>query len=249
MTVYTYSQLEGLWIGAGGRRSLAPVMAAIAMAESGGRSNALNPDDNNGTQSSFGLWQISNGTHTPPSRNWANAQENARLAVAKYKEQGLKAWGTYNSGAYKKFLRGHVPPTGGGGGNSGSGGGTGLPFVGPIAGWLADPVNALERLGLIVLGGILVLVGLAILSAAPARAAARELGALSPKKQSNGPLLSPEDKEEKERRFQLAQKNAAIGERTVSVKESRENRIGRVSRIHGGRTGGREPNPEPIHGG
>ena len=79
-TKYTYAQLEGLWINAGGPKAQAPVAAAIALAESGGCSSALNPNDNNGTQSSFGLWQISTGTHAAPSPSWANGATNAQLA-------------------------------------------------------------------------------------------------------------------------------------------------------------------------
>ena len=122
MATLSYADLEGLWIKAGGAKNLAPLMAAIALAESSGRPDALNPNDNNGTQSSFGLWQISNGTHQPPSPNWADPLENAKLAVAKYKSQGIGAWGTYTSGIYKRFLRGHVPANlnvkGGSGGTS-----------------------------------------------------------------------------------------------------------------------------------
>lgn len=111
MAKLTYSQLEGVWIQNGGSTSLAPVMAAIALAESGGNPSARNDKDNGGTQSSFGLWQISTGTHTPPASNWSDPNENARLAVGKYKSQGLKAWGTYTSGAYTRFLANGVPPS------------------------------------------------------------------------------------------------------------------------------------------
>jgi hypothetical protein len=107
----TYSQLEGAWIQAGGPQAMAPVMAAIALAESGGDPAALNPNDNGGTQSSFGLWQISTGTHTPPSPNWADPLTNAKLAVGKYRSQGLGAWGTYTSGAYKRFMSNGVNPS------------------------------------------------------------------------------------------------------------------------------------------
>ena len=118
----SYSQLEQLWTQAGGSKSLAPVMAAIAVAESGGNPGAVNPNDNGGTQSSFGLWQISTGTHTPPASNWSNPLENARLAVAKYQSQGLGAWGTYTSGAYKQYLHGAgVPPGANTGGPQSSG--------------------------------------------------------------------------------------------------------------------------------
>lgn len=162
MTTYSYAQLEGLWVGAGGSHALAPIMAAIALAESGGRSNALNAKDNGGKQSSFGIWQISNGTHSPPSANWANAQENAKLAVAKEKEQGLKAWGTFNSGAYKKFLRRGVNPI-----QSGtppiqtvsSGGG----ILGGILGSLVSP-DTIQRVGLVIFGGFVVIVGVMLLA-------------------------------------------------------------------------------------
>jgi hypothetical protein len=104
MTVLTYAQLEGAWVQGGGSAALAPLMAAIAEAESGGNPNATNPTDNNGTQTSWGLWQISNGTHTAPSPNWNDPVTNAQLAVQKLSSQGLGAWGTYTSGAYKAFL-------------------------------------------------------------------------------------------------------------------------------------------------
>lgn len=124
MTTYTYSQLEGLWIQNGGSVSLAPVMAAIALAESRGVNTARNDKDNGGTQSSFGLWQISTGTHTPPAANWSDPNVNASLAVSKYKSQGLKAWGTYTSGAYQAFLSNGVPPTSVQGSTISTGGGT-----------------------------------------------------------------------------------------------------------------------------
>ena len=104
MTVYTYAELEGLRISAGGNRALAPVMAAIAEAESGGNSDAWNPRDTNGLPSG-GLWQIN-----PAPANWADPAANARDAVAKYKSQGLAAWGTYTSGAYKGYLSNKTTP-------------------------------------------------------------------------------------------------------------------------------------------
>ena len=74
MANLTFAQLEALWNRTvpgsdNPYRKLAPVMAAIALAESSGNPRAINPNDNNGRQSSFGLWQISNGTHSPPAPN------------------------------------------------------------------------------------------------------------------------------------------------------------------------------------
>jgi len=115
---YSYGQLETLWTQAGGPKALAPLMAAIALAESSGNPDALNTTDNGGTQTSVGLWQVSNGTHNYPA-SWTTPAGNAAEAVAKYKSQGLDAWGTYTSGAYQQYYRGSTPasslPQGGGG--------------------------------------------------------------------------------------------------------------------------------------
>lgn len=108
---YSYAQLEELWIQAGGSKSLAPLMAAIALAESGGNAGATNPNDNNGTQTSWGLWQISNGTHNKPTADILDPLTNAQYAVKKYKAQGLQAWGTYSSGSYRKFMKSGVSPS------------------------------------------------------------------------------------------------------------------------------------------
>ena len=111
MADYTFAQLEGLWIQAGGSRAVAPIMAAIALAESSGRPDAINPTDNNGRQTSWGLWQISNGTHNMPVANILDPLVNAKQAVAKYNASGFAPWGTYASGAYRQFLpKGYQAP-------------------------------------------------------------------------------------------------------------------------------------------
>jgi len=108
---YSLSQLESIWkqAAAGTKYATsawATLMAAIALAESSGNPNAVNASDNGGTQSSYGLWQISTGTHSPPAANWADPTVNAHLAIGKLNSQGLGAWGTYTSGAYRKYLGG-----------------------------------------------------------------------------------------------------------------------------------------------
>jgi hypothetical protein len=139
---YSYGQLETLWTQAGGPKTLAPLMAAIALAESGGNPAALNKTDNGGTQTSVGLWQVSTGTHSYPA-NWATPQGNAAEAVAKYKSQGLGAWGTYTSGAYLKYYQGSTPgaalPQGGGS----SGGGVQQAQTTSAPGWLV-PIEAVS---------------------------------------------------------------------------------------------------------
>jgi hypothetical protein len=114
MADYSFSQLESLWIGAGGPKLVAPIAAAIALAESSGNPQATNATDNGGTQTSWGLWQISNGTHNQPVANILNPQINAQQAVAKYTGAGnsFSPWGTYDTGIYKQYLpSGYVAPT------------------------------------------------------------------------------------------------------------------------------------------
>lgn len=115
----SYAQLEAVWLSAAkgtqyATRAWAALMAAIAEAESSGNPDATNPYDNGGTQTSWGLWQISLGNHDAPSPNWNNPYVNAQLAVGKLQSQGLSAWGTYTSGAYKAFLSGNTTPDGAG---------------------------------------------------------------------------------------------------------------------------------------
>lgn len=281
MAIESYSQLESLWDQAGGPSKDAALMAAIAEAESGGNTNALNPNDNGGTQSSFGLWQISTGTHTPPASNWNNALENAKLAVQKFFSQGLDAWGTYTSGAYKQYLKGGVPPNPGGGNIGGGGGGVGgstgsssgagsigasltsapgCPsfFSNPL-GWivcnaatstsssqlgnfLTDPVDMAERAGLVILGIILVLLGIAILGFGPLASALGLAAGTASKTRSisrglssdsgggaNGP--SEAAIRDKERRTAIAEGNLKLGQQKQAFRESRERRLSAVKRI------------------
>jgi hypothetical protein len=103
-TKYSYAQLEGLWINAGGSKALAPTMAAIAMAESDGCSTALNPSG------ASGLWQILGAVDPADQGNLFDPAVNAKEATLKYTSQGLDAWVTYTSGAYKQYLSGSTTP-------------------------------------------------------------------------------------------------------------------------------------------
>jgi hypothetical protein len=135
MADYSFSQLEQLWEQAGGPKAVAPVAAAIALAESSGNPAALNKTDNNGTQTSVGLWQVSNGTHQYP-QSWTTPTGNATEAVAKYQAgtpssgpDSFTPWGTYDSGAYLRYLPGGSAGAGSGaastGGSTGATGGGG----------------------------------------------------------------------------------------------------------------------------
>jgi hypothetical protein len=99
---YSFSDLENLWIQAGGSRNLAGLMAAIGLAESAGDPNAVNASTN-----STGLWQINPVHIGEPGINWANITDpltNAKAAVAVYNQQGLSAWEAYTNGSYQQFL-------------------------------------------------------------------------------------------------------------------------------------------------
>lgn len=104
MTVYSYAQLEQLWINAGGSAAMAPLMAAIAEAESSGNPDAVNPSG------ATGLWQILGAVNPADQPNLTDPVTNAKEAVLKYQSQGLDAWTTYASGAYEPFLSNSTPP-------------------------------------------------------------------------------------------------------------------------------------------
>jgi hypothetical protein len=138
------TDLAQLWIDAGGNPALANTMAAIALAESGGQTGATNKNTN-GTIDR-GLWQI-NSSHSQ-----FNAQQllndplyNAQAAVSVFKSQGLTAWTTYSSGAYRNFLAGaaNAQYTGAGPTYGGTRPGGGPPGGGSPAG--GDPTAVLQE--------------------------------------------------------------------------------------------------------
>lgn len=104
---YTFSQLETIWVNAGGNATYKAIAAAIAMAESGGNPQATD-NDSNGTVDR-GLWQI-NSSHG--SQSTYNVMANARAAVAiSNNGTNWNPWTTYTSGAYLKYLPSTLAPT------------------------------------------------------------------------------------------------------------------------------------------
>jgi hypothetical protein len=101
--VYSVAQLEQLWTGAGGDPSAAPLMAAIALSESGGNPWALNNDPATGDYS-VGLWQINyygglldsrTARYGSPSQLRSDPQAQAKAAVDLYAGgRGLSNWQT-----------------------------------------------------------------------------------------------------------------------------------------------------------
>ena len=103
MAVLNQTQLQQILSQAGWPQDLIPIMSAIGMAESSGRTTALN--NRPGREYSVGIWQINLLAH----REYTAAQmqdplQNARAALAIYRREGLGAWGAYNDGRYRSYL-------------------------------------------------------------------------------------------------------------------------------------------------
>lgn len=83
-----------------------PIFVAIALAESGGRTDARGGPNSNGTYDN-GLWQI-NDVHKDllSQYDWKNPTDNFRMAVILYTNRGGKFvdWSTYKNGAYAAFM-------------------------------------------------------------------------------------------------------------------------------------------------
>lgn len=93
--IYTIAVLTGL--------PNPKVMAAVAMAESSGRTDVVN------SIGCVGLWQINQPVHVKSHPTWTqdwlkNPINNAMAAKVIYQQQGLAAWEAYTNGAYGKFL-------------------------------------------------------------------------------------------------------------------------------------------------
>ncbi len=78
------------------------LMAAVAMAESSGRTGVVN------SIGATGLWQINQPVWVKKYSKWTvkwlqNPINNAIAAKQVYKDQGVGAWEVYTSGAYKRF--------------------------------------------------------------------------------------------------------------------------------------------------
>jgi hypothetical protein len=97
---YTQSQLQQLWVQAGGNPKFSLIASAIAEAESGGDAGATNNDSNGSTDK--GLWQI-NTVHG--SQSTYDPLANAKAAVA-ISSNGTNwgPWATYGNGSYQKFM-------------------------------------------------------------------------------------------------------------------------------------------------
>lgn len=89
------AQVGALWLEAGGSPSAKGTAECIAWHESTDVPSANNYFDNGGTQTSWGLFQISNGTHEMPVPNIDDPLVNTEQAVLKSDDgSNWSAWGT-----------------------------------------------------------------------------------------------------------------------------------------------------------
>lgn len=177
MSKKTYAQLKGL-----AQKQIPEanpdIMAAIAMAESSGDTDAIS------STGDYGLWQINKKTWektdnlfgTASGRmffalgRWKNEIYNAKAARTVFKKQGYSAWVTYNNGSYKRFIREDVPGDGGGIiGAPDSDIGNSVTGVGSAIGSALITVREYSTVGAIAVGGfVLVILALVILLRKPA---------------------------------------------------------------------------------
>jgi hypothetical protein len=83
------------------------VMAAVAMAESSGRTDVVN------SIGCVGLWQINQPVHVKSHPTWTvawlkNPVNNAMAAKVIFAQQGMDAWEAYTDGSYANFMKSGV---------------------------------------------------------------------------------------------------------------------------------------------
>jgi len=107
--IYTPAQIRKIAYDAGFRGAALEWAVAVALAESGGNSNAYNPETAAGTRpgsGSRGLWQIYGQAHPEfNSDRLYDPLENAKAAYKVYSEAGgrFSPWSTYNNGSAAKI--------------------------------------------------------------------------------------------------------------------------------------------------
>jgi hypothetical protein len=111
-TKYTQKEIYDMLLEGGFKEDDAKIMSAVAMAESGGDSRALNDDGKKDL--SYGLFQINMIGDMGPERrdlynlnsnnNLYDPMTNIRVTKEIFDKQGYGAWGAYTNNSYKTFL-------------------------------------------------------------------------------------------------------------------------------------------------
>lgn len=103
--------------------------------------------------------------------------------------------------------------------------------------FFTNPTDALERLGLIIFGGIIVIVGLVVLASgtrggkAVAAGATRGVSSQVSGIIGGGKAQNAQRREDQQRRLGIAEKANELGERKLSLKEQREHRLEAAANI------------------
>lgn len=165
MTQLSDSQIAGLLKAGGFPADQIGTGVAIALAESGGRTDALNTSNSNGSWDA-GLMQV-NSIHGYSQSYLFDVHNNVAAALKIYKAAGNRwtPWSTYNSGSYRVFLpRGNLAA----GNPSAAPPGTGTPATPPLENAASGNPNVSDltlggfwlRVGVFLLGGVMLIVGL-----------------------------------------------------------------------------------------
>lgn len=106
------NQLAGLAQQVGLVGQAVQIASAVAMAESGGNPNAVNPGHPGDPEYSVGLWQINIRAH--PQYTEAQMKDPVQNAKAMYAissgGSNWNPWGTYTNGLYKQYMTSGVTP-------------------------------------------------------------------------------------------------------------------------------------------
>lgn len=103
MAQLTPAQVYAIALDAGWTGKDAVIATAVALAESGGRTDAVNKTNANGSRD-YGLWQVNHPGSTAPTWAWSDPLVNARKAHTIWQRGGWGRWSTYSSGSYLKTM-------------------------------------------------------------------------------------------------------------------------------------------------
>ena len=99
---YGYVKLYRLYVANGGSKKYAPVMAAIALAESAGKQTARHVNRDGSVDQGF--WQINSSNYSGSDIYDPNVNARWAVKLAEHSSKGLGNWTTFTSGKYRKYL-------------------------------------------------------------------------------------------------------------------------------------------------
>lgn len=178
MATLTPAQIAGYARQAGFSGGALATSVAVALAESGGRTDATNVNRNGSTDR--GLWQLNDGAHPwVKSINWQDPAANAAGAYRIYREAGgsFRPWVAYTSGSAGQFQLQAAQAAGAPASVDSDGGGLldklnplddvasaagaaadGVKLAASAGVWISNPHNWL-RVAYVVIGGALIIAG------------------------------------------------------------------------------------------